>query len=545
MAVPEPAGPAAGLTQELLPWRLAIGLALVYAALALGTLLWARPSGQVATLWYANAVAVAVLARRRRREWPLLLAAVALAVAAVNRVVGDGWADAWRFVPPNLAELLVGALALRAAGLAHDDLQQPQRMLLLLLLGAVLPALAAAPLAALAIAGPGSETFVVVMLTWIEGSAVGALGMLPLACLVLRAPPALLRRLAADWRLWALSVLSLAVTLLSLATLPFPFVVLSLPLLLAAMVLPLPAVALLVFLASLAGTLAMAQGLPMQPLQPDALQQGLVFVAFAASLVPALLLAAAMADLRASHQQLVQRERELARANQGLEQFVRLASHDLREPLNTITQFGRLVQEDHGPALPEAARRYLGLMVDGAGRLRALLDDVLHFARVQRGSVQDAQPVALDDVLRDVQAALAARLDRSGVRLQVQPLPRVVGQASMLVLLFQNLLTNAIKFVPAGQVPEVTVSAEVGDGWARVTVADRGIGIAEADLGKLFEPFRRLHLPREYEGTGLGLALVRQIAQAHGGDVSVQSAPGAGSRFTVSLPLADPGPLRS
>jgi signal transduction histidine kinase len=448
-------------------------------------------------------------------------------------------------VPPNLAELLVGALALRAAGLANDDLQQPQRMLLLLLLlGVVLPAVAAAPLAALAIAGPGSDAFVVVMLTWIEGSAVGALGMLPLACLVLRAPPALLRRLAADWRLWALGVLSLAVTLLSLATLPFPFIVLSLPLLLAAMVLPLPAVALLVFLASLAGTLAMAQGLPMQPVQPDALQQGLVFVAFAASLVPALLLAAAMADLRASHEQLLLRERELARANQGLEQFVRLASHDLREPLNTITQFGRLVQEDHGQALPEPARRYLGLMVDGAGRLRALLDDVLHFVRVQRGERCDAQPVALDAVLHEVQAALAARLGRSGARVQVLPLPCVVGQASMLVLLFQNLLSNAIKFVPPGQAPEVTVSAETGNGWAHVTVADRGIGIAEADLDKLFQPFRRLHLPREYEGTGLGLALVRQIAQAHGGEVTLRSAPGQGSRFTVSLPLAAQGPGR-
>lgn len=540
MAPPASTGPPSGPAQGLAPWQLAIGLALVYAGLALGTLLWARSSGQVATLWYANAVAVAVLAHRRRREWLLLLAAVALAVVVANRLAGDGWAGAWRFVPPNLAEMLVGAAALRAAGLAQDDLQQPQRMVLLLLLGAVLPALVGAPLAALAIAGPGPEAFFTVMLTWTEGSAVGALGMLPLACLVLRAPPALLRRLAADWRLWVLGLLSLAVTVLALAMLPFPFVVLSLPLLLAAMLLPLPSVALLVFLVSLAGTLAMAQGLPVLP--PDALQQGLVFVAFAASLVPALLLAAAMADLRASHEQLLLRERELARANQGLEQFVRLASHDLREPLNTITQFGRLVQEDHGPALPEAARRYLGLMVDGAGRLRALLDDVLHFARVQRGSVQDAQPVALDDVLRDVQAALAARLDRSGARVLVQPLPRVVGQASMLVLLFQNLLSNAIKFVPPGQVPEVTVSAEVGNGWAHVTVADRGIGIAEADLGKLFEPFRRLHLPREYEGTGLGLALVRQLAQAHGGDVAVRSAPGQGSRFTVSLPLAHSGP---
>lgn len=535
--------PAAGpWTPALAGLRTASLLALAYAAVALGTLLWSRQPGHVATLWYANAIAVATLLQRPPRAWPLLAAAVALAVYATNRAAGDEAAMALLFVAPNLVEVLLGAAALRAAGLATADLDQPPRVLQLLLLGALLPALASATVAAWLIAGRMGPSFEQVWLPWFEGTAVGSVGLLPLACLVLRESPATLRRHAADWRLWLLAPVAVAVTVLSMAHLPYPFVVLSLPLLLAAMLLPPVAVALVVFLVSLAGAVAMATGVFAAPPGMDAVEQGYVYVAFAASLVPAPLLAAAMAELRAGRDRLLARERELARANRGLEQFVRMASHDLREPLNAITQFGRLVEQDHAAALPDPARRYLQLMRAGAEHMRQLLDDVLHFARIQRGVVEDPQPVALDEVLRQAQAALAARIDRSGARLEVQPLPRVRGQASMLQLLFQNLLSNAIKFVPPGQVPQVRVSAEVADGMARVTVADEGIGIAAADLGKLFQPFQRLHLRREYEGTGLGLALARQIAQAHGGNIEVRSAPGQGARFTVSLPLAARAP---
>jgi signal transduction histidine kinase len=539
MATPD-AGAGAGVGP---PWpaplKLALLLAGAYAAVALGTLSWPRQPGLAATLWYANAIAVAVLLQRPPRDWPLLSVAVAIAVFGANRLAGDEASRALLFVGPNLIEVLLGAAALRAAGLAGADLQQPQRMLQLLLLGALLPALVSASIAAPLLAPAGDGSIASVWLPWFEGSAVGAVGLLPLVCQALRERPASLRRHAADWRLWLLAPLAVAVTLLAMARLPYPFVVLSLPLLLAAMLLPPVSVALVVFLVSLAGALAMASGVFSALPAMDPFEQGFVYIAFAAALVPAPLLAAAMADLRASHDRLLARERELARANQGLEQFVRLASHDLREPLNTITQFGRLVQEDHAEALPEPARRYLGLMSGGAQRMRELLDDVLHFARVQRGVIEDPRPVALDEVLHEVLAALAARVERSGARLEVQPLPSVRGQASMLQLLFQNLLSNAIKFVPPGQAPRVYISAEVGSGMARVTVADRGIGIAEADRPKLFQPFQRLHLRREYEGTGLGLALARQIAQAHGGDIEVQSAPGQGSRFTVSLPLVE------
>ncbi|MBL8333437.1 MAG: histidine kinase, partial [Rubrivivax sp.] len=237
-----------------------------------------------------------------------------------------------------------------------------------------------------------------------------------------------------------------------------------------------------------------------------------------------------------SRDRLLARERELDHANRGLEQFVRMVSHDLREPLNTITQFGRLVDEDHGAAMPAQARHFVRLMNGGAARMRRLLDDVLHYARAQRGLTVDRHPVELDAVLHDALQGLQARIGASGARVQVAPLPVVPGQASLLQLLFQNLLSNALKFVAPGQVPEVEVSASVADGWVEVSVQDQGIGIAEADQARVFEPFQRVHLRRDYDGTGLGLALARQIAQAHGGDIRLRSAPGKGSCFTVRLP---------
>lgn len=547
MAAPHPSTPAdtdagrgdhAGAALGLPALRLALGLTLAYAGTAWATIEISRLPGHVATLWYANAMAAAMLLVRPWRQWPLLGVAVAVAITAANLLGGDSLGRALLFVPPNLAEVLLAAAAMRRAGLATSDLRRPRDMLLLLLLGAGLPPLVGATLGAATIALLGAAPFDQVWLPWFEGSAIGSVGMLPLASLVLRDSPTMLRQQMADPRLWAATSLATGITLLVMAWLPFPFVVMALPLLGAAMVLEPVAVALVAFATSLAGAVAISVGLFVSPPVIDDVQQIFVYLAFASSLVPAQLLAAAMADMRDSHARLATRERELGRANQGLEQFVHMASHDLREPVNTIAQFGRLLETDDAQALPPPARRYLQLVNLGAERLRALLDDVLHFARVQRGGVEDLRPVPLDEVLRHVQAALHARIARRSAQLQVGPLPVVRGQAQMLELLFQNLLSNAVKFVPPDRVPQVQVTARRRGDEVGVTVQDNGIGMAEADLPKLFKPFQRLHLRREYEGTGLGLALALQVAQAHGGRIEVASTPGAGSRFTVWLPLA-------
>ncbi|WP_127807162.1 hybrid sensor histidine kinase/response regulator [Hydrogenophaga sp. NH-16] len=247
-------------------------------------------------------------------------------------------------------------------------------------------------------------------------------------------------------------------------------------------------------------------------------------------------LAQAMVDLRASHAQLQQTAEALKLANEGLLQFVRISSHDLLEPLNTVVQFAGLMEEDHGTELPDGAQRYLRLMRNAGERMRSLLDDVVRYSRLQRGESDPPKPVQLDLLLANLCDALAAPLIETGTQLSIHPLPTVMGHASLLSLLFQNLLSNAMKFVPEGRAPKINVSSRLSNGLVTIRVQDNGIGIAPHHIEKLFQPFARLNLRREFEGSGLGLALCRQIVEAHGGTLTVQSVLGAGSSFEVHLP---------
>lgn len=248
-------------------------------------------------------------------------------------------------------------------------------------------------------------------------------------------------------------------------------------------------------------------------------------------------LAEALKDLRESHSQLQKTAEELQLANEGLLQFVRISSHDLREPLNTVVQFVGLVQEDHGAALPADAQHYLKLVHNAGEHMRTLLDDVVRYARLQHGETEPPTPVALAPLMAELCDALAAQLDTTGAQLQIGELPRVLGHASLLSQLFQNLVSNALKFVPPGSVPRIEITAQTAGGMATISVKDNGIGISPEGQGRLFQPFARLNLRREFEGTGLGLAISRQIAEAHGGTIGVRSQPGEGSTFEVRLPL--------
>lgn len=248
-------------------------------------------------------------------------------------------------------------------------------------------------------------------------------------------------------------------------------------------------------------------------------------------------LAEALKDLRESHAQLQKTAAELQLANEGLLQFVRISSHDLREPLNTVVQFVGLVDEDHGPALPPDARHYLRLVRSAGERMRTLLDDVVRYARLQHGETDPPTPVALEPLMTEVCDALAAQLDATGAKLHIGELPVVKGHASLLSQLFQNLVTNALKFVPPGRRPDIEITGTVADGMALICVRDNGIGISADGMDKLFLPFSRLNLRREFEGSGLGLAISRQIAETHGGSITVRSRPGEGSAFDVRLPV--------
>lgn len=249
-------------------------------------------------------------------------------------------------------------------------------------------------------------------------------------------------------------------------------------------------------------------------------------------------LAEALLELRESHAQLQKTAEELQLANEGLLQFVRISSHDLREPLNTVVQFVGLVEEDHAADLPPDTRHYLKLVRHAGERMRTMLDDVVRYARLQHGETEPRTPVALAPLMAEVCDALAAQLGATGAQLHMGDLPVVAGHASLLSQLFQNLVTNALKFMPPGRAPRIEITAETHAGMTLITVKDNGIGISPEGMDKLFQPFSRLNLRREFEGSGLGLAISRQIAEAHGGTITVRSKPGEGSAFEVRLPLA-------
>ncbi len=230
---------------------------------------------------------------------------------------------------------------------------------------------------------------------------------------------------------------------------------------------------------------------------------------------------------------------ELQHVNEGLEQFARIASHDLREPLNTITQFSGLIEEDFGAQLPGEATRYFALMGKASKRMKEMLDDVLQFARLERMPQAALDRVALDTVFADLRTLLHARLAQTGARLEVEPsLPAVLGQSGLLELLFQNLLINAMRYTAPGIQPNIAVTARhIGD-LVVVTVADDGIGIPANQLERIFVPFHRRQDYHPAGDSALGLATCRRIATALGGRIWAESEGGRGTQLNVALQAA-------
>ncbi len=239
-------------------------------------------------------------------------------------------------------------------------------------------------------------------------------------------------------------------------------------------------------------------------------------------------------DLVHSRDELAHTVEQLQRSNESLEQFVRVTSHDMREPLNSIAQFVRLIEE--GGTLAPPTDQYFAFVRRGADRMRTMLDDLLRFVRLESTAVEPDDVHQLDELLEEVKSLLHSQLSTSRGELQLEPMPLVKGRRSLLVLLFQNLVSNALKFTPPGVPPKVRVSARREGDQVRVTVADHGIGIAQADIPTLFEPFRRLHRRQVYEGTGLGLATCKRIAMVLDGSIEIASTPGEGTQVTVTLP---------
>jgi len=266
---------------------------------------------------------------------------------------------------------------------------------------------------------------------------------------------------------------------------------------------------------------------------------------------------------------LAQRVAELARSNAELEQFAFVASHDLQEPLRKIQAFGDRLKTKCAEAGLEQGRDYLDRMQSAAARMQTLINDLLTFSRVI-SRTQPFAPVNLTTVTREVLNDLEIRIEKNNAQVEVGELPTVEGDAMQIRQLLQNLIGNALKFQPPGATPVVRIQGQVvvqpsgrgntvlvarksaednevtlGEEFCELTVQDNGIGFDEKYLDKIFAVFSRLHGRQEYEGTGIGLAVCRRIADRHGGTITARSTPGQGATFVVRLPLKQsPPPIR-
>ncbi|WP_425499802.1 PAS domain S-box protein [Natrinema caseinilyticum] len=236
-------------------------------------------------------------------------------------------------------------------------------------------------------------------------------------------------------------------------------------------------------------------------------------------------------------QDITEREeyrRKLEASNERLEQFAYVASHDLQEPLRMVTSYLQLLETRYGDALDEDGEEFLAFAVDGAERMREMIDGLLEYSRVDtRGD--PFEPVDLNDVLESVLHDLQLRIDERDARITTEDLPRIEGDASQVRQVFQNLLSNAITY-SGDDPPVIDIAAErEGEAW-KISVRDEGIGIDPDHADRVFEVFQRLHSHEEYPGTGIGLALCKRIVDRHGGEIWVDSESGDGTTISFTLP---------
>jgi PAS domain S-box-containing protein len=237
--------------------------------------------------------------------------------------------------------------------------------------------------------------------------------------------------------------------------------------------------------------------------------------------------------LRAAHD-------ELARSNTELQQFAYVASHDLQEPLRMIGSYTQLLERRYGDKLDQDAREFMDFIVDGATRMKQLIEDLLAYSRVgTRG--KELRPVQTQGVLDRALVNLRAAIEQSSAAVTHDRLPEVNADDTQLAQLLQNLIANAIKFGKRDEAPRIHIGVEDAGGEWNFSVADNGIGIEPQYFERIFLVFQRLHTQDEYPGTGIGLAICKKVVERHGGRIWLESALGKGSTFRFTLPKIQKG----
>ncbi len=228
--------------------------------------------------------------------------------------------------------------------------------------------------------------------------------------------------------------------------------------------------------------------------------------------------------------------RELERSNQDLSEFASIASHDLQEPLRKIMSFSQRLKKDCSTQLDDRGKDYLRRMERSAKHMQDFVTDLLQYSKVVTASTW-RQPVDLKEVISQAIHLLETRIEETRPTIEVGPMPVIEAYRVQMLQLFQNLISNALKFHKKGESPMVKISHRVlENGFHEIRVKDRGIGFDKSQLNRIFKPFERLHGRGEYEGTGMGLTICQKIVMRHGGVLTAESSPDEGATFVVTLP---------
>ena len=241
----------------------------------------------------------------------------------------------------------------------------------------------------------------------------------------------------------------------------------------------------------------------------------------------------ALAAHAETNRQLEAAVEELQSKNRELDEFSYVASHDLQEPIRKMISFSQLLQQDVEGQLNEQAQRDIDFIIDAASRMRNLVQALLALSRAGRSAMQP-ELLDIDECVDRALDALEVRLRETGAEIERDPLPQIIGDRTMITQLYQNLLSNAMKFIDQ-ESPLIRVTAESKGEDLILGVKDNGIGIKKEFFDKIFQPMKRLHGRSEYEGSGIGLAVCRKTVQRHAGTIWVESEPGAGAHFKFTL----------
>jgi len=250
-----------------------------------------------------------------------------------------------------------------------------------------------------------------------------------------------------------------------------------------------------------------------------------------------------ISGLKKQEQDLIKKQKALEEANNELEQFAYIASHDLQEPLRKIRAFGDRLESNYSDIIDDKGKDFIARMRNASARMQVLIDDLLKFSRATRSHTEKAQ-IDLNQVVKVVQEFMGESIKETHANIKIASLPTVYANESQMIQLFQNLLSNALKYVKENTVPDVNISVDEvikrveneDISFWQISVKDQGIGFDAAYKDKIFNIFQRLHGRSEFKGTGIGLAICLKIVSNHNGFIFADSKVGEGANFVVLLP---------